>query len=142
MERGRAPPGDAHEGLARPVSEPLERAPSESSRDHGASQSSRDGPGRPVPAAYSRLAQRHAAPDAAIAMPPANRPKAPLSEAVLAARPIATPAPVIHVTIDRLEVRAPAAARPAVSEPTPRRRPQPRVSLSDFLRGGGEGGQS
>ena len=45
-------------------------------------------------------------------------------------------APVIHVTIDRLDVRAPARAEPARQRP----RPQPTVSLSDYLREGSSGG--
>ena len=61
---------------------------------------------------------------------------APLSDAVIAGRPSAVreQGPVIHVTIDRLDVRA---AAPAKAPVTPQRpRPQPAVSLSDYLRGG------
>jgi hypothetical protein len=65
-----------------------------------------------------------------------ERPLAPLSERALAGRtePPRRADPVIHVTIDRIDVRAPAVPRPA----TAARRPpaEPSVSLSDFLRGG------
>src|SRR5262249_4054619 len=56
---------------------------------------------------------------------------APLSAAVVAGRAMAVreQPPVIHVTIDRLDVRAPARAEPARQKP----RPQPTVSLSDYL---------
>jgi hypothetical protein len=55
---------------------------------------------------------------------------------MLAARPLrAREAPVVHVTIDRIEVRAPAPAAPAAPPPA-RRKPLPcGDSLSDFLRG-------
>jgi hypothetical protein len=48
----------------------------------------------------------------------------------------AEPRPVVHVTIDRIDVRAPAApARPAAA---PRaRNAAPSVSLADYLRQGG-----
>lgn len=64
---------------------------------------------------------------------------APLSPAVVAGRVMAVreQAPVIHVTIDRLDVRAPARAEPARQRP----RPQPTVSLSDYLREGSSGGR-
>ena len=64
---------------------------------------------------------------------------APLSPAVVAGRAMAVreQAPVIHVTIDRLDVRAPARAEPARQRP----RPQPTVSLSDYLREGSSGGR-
>ena len=65
----------------------------------------------------------------------------PLTEAAVAGRSQTTPAkaPVVHVTIDRIDVRAPAAARPGAAERRPR--PQPSVSLSDYLGGGGAGGR-
>lgn len=64
--------------------------------------------------------------------------QAPLSDAALAGRRSSAREPVVvQVTIDRLDVRAPAAqastARPASEGP--RRRPQPSVSLSDYLGG-------
>lgn len=66
---------------------------------------------------------------------------APLSEAVIAGRAMAVreQAPVIHVTIDRLDVRAPAPARIEAARQRPR--PQPAVSLSDYLREGAPGGR-
>jgi hypothetical protein len=63
----------------------------------------------------------------------------PLSAPAIAAR---TPSPtqptptVIAVTIDRIDVRAPATPRP-VAAPTSRPRPQPSVSLADYLSGQG-----
>jgi hypothetical protein len=66
---------------------------------------------------------------------------APLSDAVVAARPRAPreERPVIHVTIDRLDVRAPGASKPAAERRKPR--PLPSQSLTDYLRGGAGGGQ-
>lgn len=67
----------------------------------------------------------------------ALRSPTPLRSETVAAhtRPVDTPAPIIHVTIDRLEVRAPAAAS---TPPVPRRKPAtPSVSLGDYLRGAG-----
>jgi hypothetical protein len=65
----------------------------------------------------------------------ADRIAPPLSDVSVASR-IAQPRderPVVHVTIDRIDVRAPPAAKP---EPTARRaRPQPAVSLTEYLRG-------
>ena len=74
--------------------------------------------------------------------PPPRSDAAPLSESAVAAR-IAAPAdaaPVIHVTIDRIDVRAPQAERPAPSPKAARR--QPAVSLGDYLRNGGGGGRA
>ena len=69
---------------------------------------------------------------------PQPRPDAaPLSESAVAAR-IAPPvdaAPVIHVTIDRIDVRAPETTRPAAPARPTRR--QPSMSLADYLRTGG-----
>ena len=66
--------------------------------------------------------------------PPAVR-AAPLDEAVLAnrAQVNTAPAPAINVTIDHIEVRAPAKEKPPAAA-RPRR--EPMVSLSDYLRGG------
>jgi hypothetical protein len=66
------------------------------------------------------------------------RPGSPMSEASLAQRVVRArdQRPVIHVTIDRIDVRAPAAAqRPAA--PARARAAAPSVSLSDFLRARG-----
>jgi hypothetical protein len=67
-------------------------------------------------------------------------PMAPLSDAALTGRSERgrQAEPVIHVTIDRLEVRA---ASPPPPPPAPARRPaqEPSVSLSAFLRGEGSG---
>jgi hypothetical protein len=63
-------------------------------------------------------------------------PSAPLSDGAVAGRAEThrPPAPVIHVTIDRIDVRAPAPPRPA---PPARRAPaEPSLSLSDFLAAG------
>ena len=92
---------------------------------------------QPVPAAQQPPAPLHlevqTLPEA-----PVTR-AAPLSPAVVAGRAMAVreQAPVIHVTIDRLDVRAPARAEPARQRP----RPQPAVSLSDYLRDGSSGGR-
>lgn len=61
---------------------------------------------------------------------------APLSDTVVAARTRAPreERPVVHVTIDRIEVRAPAAPK-AVAERR-KSRPLPSQSLADYLRGG------
>ncbi len=66
---------------------------------------------------------------------------APLSDAVVAGRVMAARegSPVIHVTIDRNEVRAPAPQKPAAEQRRPRM--QPTVSLSDYLRDGAPGGR-
>jgi len=98
-----------------------------------------DAPPTPLEPTYAR-ARVH--PVASI-LPAADRrvPSAPLSRVSVASR-IAQPRderPAVHVTIDRIDVRAPAAAK---SEPTARRaRPQPAVSLTEYLRGerGGRG---
>ena len=102
-----------------------------------------------APAAMPRTAPRPAAAPAPRDLTPAHLrpvapilsaadrtvPSAPLSDVSVASR-IAQPRderPVVHVTIDRIDVRAPPAAKP---EPTARRaRPQPAVSLTEYLRG-------
>lgn len=65
---------------------------------------------------------------------------APLGDAVLMARIGASrpEGPVIHVTIDRIDVRSPPAAAHGPSES--RRRPAPSVTLSEYLRGRGRSG--
>ncbi|OIQ70489.1 hypothetical protein GALL_478960 [mine drainage metagenome] len=67
--------------------------------------------------------------------------QAPLSDAAVAGRAVAArhERPVIHVTIDRIDVRAPSS--PAVPKPQRCARPQPTVSLSDYLREGGKAGR-
>jgi hypothetical protein len=61
---------------------------------------------------------------------------APLSAAAVAERKATqtNPRPVIHVTIDRIEVRASSATRPAAR---PARETAPTLSLRDYLRGPG-----
>jgi hypothetical protein len=92
-----------------------------------------------VPAA-ARPAPRVEAPSGVRAFAHPTRgalsPARPLSNATLAARldQRSEQRPVIHVTIDRIEVRAPAAAACAV--PLPKSRAVSGVSLSDYLRGG------
>ena len=65
---------------------------------------------------------------------------APLSRGIVAGREMAArdERPVIHVTIDRIDVRAPLAPK-AASEPR-RSRPQPTMSLADYLRESKAGG--
>lgn len=100
-------------------------------------------PERPVPAETAQATPR----EAAIAMPDVARsvapiaaspiaPRSPMSEAALALRstsPSQPPRPVIHVTIDRIEVRAPASA-PSAPSPVPQRTTTSSVSLGDYLR--------
>jgi hypothetical protein len=58
-----------------------------------------------------------------------------MSDAALAAPPpTGGSTPVIHVTIDRIDVRA--LASPQRPAPTRSRAASPRVSLADYLRGG------
>lgn len=66
---------------------------------------------------------------------------APLSDAAVASRPRLPreERPVIQVTIDRLEVRAPAAPKAAAERR--KSRPLPSQSLADYLRGGAGGGR-
>ena len=64
-----------------------------------------------------------------------NVSRAPMSEAAVAqrtARSAERPA-IVHVTIDRIDVRAPATQSRPVA--TPKARPASRVSLADYLRG-------
>jgi hypothetical protein len=78
----------------------------------------------------------HAPRRAATATAGDTMPLAPLSDGAVAARTQAhrPPAPVIHLTIDRIDVRAPAPSRAA---PPARRAPaEPSLSLSDFLAAG------
>jgi hypothetical protein len=68
---------------------------------------------------------------------PVTAPLSPEVAAWLAAKPVqAAQGPTIHVSIDRIEVRAPAApAKPAPSRP---RTSPPTQSLADYLRGRGK----
>lgn len=72
----------------------------------------------------------------------ASHAAAPLSDAAMAERGSrASPSqPVIHVTIDRIDVRAAATAKPAAAARRERRAPT--VSLTDYLRRDGAGGRS
>ena len=96
-----------------------------------------------APAPAQPLTQRRAA--AALAPPRpawllAAAPGQPLSAAALQARAPdpatakAAPAPTLHVTIDRIEVRAAVASPKPV--PAPRQPKAPAVSLADYLRAG------
>ena len=60
----------------------------------------------------------------------------PIREAALSVRTDPRPdaRPVVHVTIDRIDVRAPAPA-PRGADRAPRARPGPSVALADYLRG-------
>jgi hypothetical protein len=56
----------------------------------------------------------------------------PLTDAAIARRvKAAVEVPVVHVTIDRIDLRAPAAAKPTATERP--QRSQPSVSLADYL---------
>ena len=83
-------------------------------------------PAQPAPPVLAETIVRHIRND----LP--SRP-APLTEAAVANRAVVErePRPVVNVTIDRIEVRAP---REMSQSQTPRRsRPQPSVSLADYL---------
>jgi hypothetical protein len=73
--------------------------------------------------------------------PPRDVRAAPLSAAVVSSRTSTAhdDRPVIQVTIDRIEVRAPAADKPGPS--ARRQRPEPTVSLSEYLRRDVPGGR-
>ncbi|MBZ9935655.1 hypothetical protein LB518_05090 [Mesorhizobium sp. BR1-1-16] len=104
-------------------------------------------PGRPIPTAPVR--ENHptkvdvpiAHPPAIDALPPRSRdeigtvpPRAPLTAATVANRAPAQrePRPIVHVTIDRIDIRAPRDA--AKAEPAPKRaRAEPQISLADYL---------
>jgi hypothetical protein len=87
-----------------------------------------------VPAPMQSARSEHAAPARAVI--------APLSEAAAAGRSRTEEAraPIVHVTIDRIDVRVPAAAPPASHER--RARTQPSVSLADYLGGNPRGGRT
>jgi hypothetical protein len=56
-----------------------------------------------------------------------------------ATNPVRVAATEIHVTIDRIDVRVPAAAPNGTPQPAPRPRPASTLSLSDYLRQRGSG---
>ena len=72
----------------------------------------------------------------AVAIPPSQNVQPPLSEQTIASHAASTrdERPIIHVTIDRIEVRAPSAERKSVSD-KPRTKQAPSVSLAEYLRG-------
>jgi hypothetical protein len=96
-----------------------------------AAASIRPGEAVPVHAASARAPRRAPPPSAA-----GPTPLAPLTDGAVAARTGTNrPAsPVIHVTIDRIDVRAPAPSRPV--QPARRAPAEPSLSLSDFLAAG------
>ena len=129
-ERAAAPRGPSsmvpmRSAVARPIAQPAVTRPSTS------------------PAAAEGTARGEAS-SGAIGSSPMSRPTAPqppaprrpLSDAALAARSaqaVPPPRPIVHVTIDRIEVRAPApSARPTPA--APQRSATPSVSLGDYLR--------
>jgi hypothetical protein len=89
------------------------------------------------PAAPQALALPRQAPAAK-----ARRDAAPLSKAAVASRVSSAreAPPVIHVTIDRIDVRAPETVK-AGAAPKPARR-KPTISLGDYLRRGNGGGRA
>jgi hypothetical protein len=91
-----------------------------------------DAPERPITPMHVQARARAAVP-LVHATPESTR--RPMSDAALATRvaPAAPPRPIVHVTIDRLEVRA----KPATPRPAPAIRTHgatPSVSLGDYLR--------
>ena len=66
----------------------------------------------------------------------ANRQPMPLTANAMAGRVVRaeTPAPVIHVTIDRIDVRSPQRQAPSAAVAAKRERPAPSVSLAEYLR--------
>lgn len=96
------------------------------------------------PAAAGILTVQSPAPPQMSPVRPVTR-ALPLSDAAVAGRAMAAreesrdERPVIHVTIDRLDVRAPAS--PASPAEKRRAKTQPTVSLADYLREGARGGR-
>jgi hypothetical protein len=147
--------GRAASPIARPqpvrvdVAAPLTRTHAqERTPSHPTSQSA-----EPVPAARPDNAAPLRSPAAAVREPVTTRGQrhadgGPLSTRAIeirSASPYGQLPPVVHVTIDRIDVRAPAVA----DRPSPRPRPRPRASssgsLTDYLRsrhGGPRGGGS
>jgi hypothetical protein len=103
--------------------------------DGAPSPASRPANADPAPSRQAARASATAPHDGAA---PPHVPRRPMSAPALAERHAAAaePRPVVHVTIDRIDVRAPAAPpRPATA---PRvRNAAPSVSLADYLRQGG-----
>jgi len=144
-DSGAAHPGQAPSrsaGLARPSPRPL---------FGDATNEAHAGAAVSASAAYTAAASPRRAPAAllgSISEKPTTRSPplpvtraAPLSGAVFAGRMTAArdERPVVHVTIDRIEVRAPAPQKPAAEQRRPRL--QPTVSLSDYLRESARGGR-
>jgi hypothetical protein len=103
-------------------------------RSTAATPEKRSAPALPAPAVPSPTREAIAAPSRGPAPTAARTSAAPLSAHAVAAR-VATRAesrPVVHVTIDRVDVRVPAAAER--SKPSARRSPSASPSLSDYLR--------
>lgn len=103
-----------------------------------------DSPAATAVAPSAPLALSPQIPRGAYRAPTAQRPAtptAPLSDAAVAGRvlPPRAKEPVIHVTIDRLDVRAAAPVKSAA--PARRPRPEPAVSLADYLRDGARAGR-
>lgn len=81
-------------------------------------------------------------PAAPLAASMPRRDPPPLSDAAVASR-LGGPreaAPVVQVTIDRIDLRAPDARKPA--EPSKQARQQPAISLADYLRNGAGGSRA
>lgn len=72
----------------------------------------------------------------AVANPSSQNVQSPLSEQTVASRATNTrdERPIIHVTIDRIDVRAPSAERKSASD-KPRTKQAPSVSLAEYLQG-------
>jgi hypothetical protein len=94
------------------------------------------GQSRTAGPAFQTQRARTDSPRVTVAQAP-NAVPAPLSSAAVATRAAqqTNHRPVIHVTIDRIDVRAPAS--PPAALPARRRTAAPRTSLSEYLRGGG-----
>ena len=97
------------------------------------------GQSRTAGPAFQTQRARTDSPRVTVARAP-NALPAPLSPAAVATHAArqANHRPVIHVTIDRIDVRAPAS--PPAALPARRRAAAPRTSLSEYLRGGSRSG--
>jgi hypothetical protein len=133
----------ALQGVARHLPpRPLVDAAREARPDTGVSSPVVNGPAAPLQPALPAMS-RPVLPRTPLAAPPV-RPvtrAAPLSDAIVAGRAMSAreEGPVIHITIDRLDVRPPASPETAAERRRPRS--QPTVSLSDYLREGSRGGR-